>query len=98
MESALKPCLCSLALIALDLLLDFVEDARPELSNVSANEYPVSTKAGPGARWAVCVVVLSIKLPLGVGPARSTCIPASQCIRQESRGYPLLEVRRRQLP
>lgn len=46
MESALKPCLRSLALIALDLLLDFVEDARPELSNVSANEYPDCTKAG----------------------------------------------------
>lgn len=33
-----------MAVIAVDLLLDFMEDARPELSNVSANEYPVSTK------------------------------------------------------
>lgn len=33
-----------MALIAVDLLLGFVGDVRPELSNVSANEHPVSTK------------------------------------------------------
>lgn len=46
MESTLKCCLLSMALIALDFLLDLVEDARPELTNMSPHEYPLSTKAG----------------------------------------------------
>lgn len=39
-----------MTVIAVDLLLDFVEDARPELSDVSTKEFPASTKA-----WTPCM-------------------------------------------
>lgn len=57
-----------MALIAVDLLLDFVEDARPELSNVSANEYPVSTKVR--TRRALCCLCCRTvnKPPIRGGP------------------------------
>jgi len=68
MESTLKSCLRSMALIAVDLLLDFVEDARLELSNVSANEYPVSTKVR--ARHTLCCLCCRTvnKPPIRDGP------------------------------
>lgn len=57
-----------MALIAVDMLLDFVEDARPELSNVSANEYPVSTKVRtPRTLCCLCRRTVS-KPPIRDGP------------------------------
>lgn len=45
-----------MALIAVDLLLDLVEDAGPELSDVPANEHP-----GPlGARPACAAVFVLV--------------------------------------
>lgn len=68
MESTLQSCLCSTALIAVDLLLDFMEDAKPELSNVSANEYPVSTKVQ--TRHMLCCLCCHTvnKPPISDGP------------------------------
>lgn len=68
MESRLKSCLRSVALIAVDLLLGFVEDARPELSDVSANERPVSAKVQ--ARHTPCCLCGRVvnKPPIRDGP------------------------------
>lgn len=52
MKSTLKPCLHSMALIAVDLLLDLVEDAGPELSDVPSNEHP-----GPLRACLACTAV-----------------------------------------
>lgn len=70
MESTLKSCLHSMAVIAVDLLLDFVEDAKPELSNVSANEYPVSTKVWT-RRTLCCLCCRTVNKP----PIRDGCFP-----------------------
>lgn len=70
MESTLKSCLHSVALIAVDLLLDFMEDARPELSNVSANEYPVSTKVRT-RRTLCCLCCRTVNKP----PIRDSPFP-----------------------
>lgn len=57
-----------MALIAVDLLLDFMEDARPELSNVSTNEYPVSAKVRTRRTlWCLCRRTVS-KPPIRDGP------------------------------
>lgn len=89
MKSTLKPCLHNRALIAVDLLLDLVEEAVPELSDVPIEEHP----APPGC---VCVGALLINSPWATLPSLHTYKLPQSRLPKGAQLSPL-EMRRMQL-